>query len=230
MGLEPTKNALFATDHDNRVAPCAERACENSRGVGLAGFDLPGPVPDALVKTPRRSHASKGIGRGAKRGASHHTPGHIASLVRRFWLRADRSGGETCCWIWRGAVDKDGYGRTTIAGVRTTSHRVAWWITRGEWPSTLVCHHCDNPACVNPSHMFLGTSQENSYDRHRKGRDARGVGNGMSKMTPADVQAVRTLARQNVTHRDIARRFGLSKTTVSYAVSGRTWAHLGEAE
>ncbi|MBN2192871.1 MAG: HNH endonuclease [Polyangiaceae bacterium] len=96
------------------------------------------------------------------------------TLKARFWSRVDRRGPEEC-WPWLARVKQDGYGLVDVDvdGKRTTTvvNRVAWELTRGEIPEgLLVCHHCDNPRCCNPSHLFLGTNADNHWDMRRKGR------------------------------------------------------------
>ncbi len=89
-----------------------------------------------------------------------------------FWGRVDRSGGSTACWPWS---SKRRYGQVRMGGTSTQAHRHAWILTNGAIPDgMLALHKCDNPPCVNPAHLFLGTHLDNSLDRDRKGRGGHG--------------------------------------------------------
>jgi hypothetical protein len=85
-----------------------------------------------------------------------------------FWQKVDTSGD---CWTWTGGRNSFGYGLTKHDGHGIGAHRLAWILTNGSIPANLVvCHHCDNPPCVRPEHLFLGTQQDNIRDASRKGR------------------------------------------------------------
>jgi hypothetical protein len=89
-------------------------------------------------------------------------------LAERFWAKVEKS--ETC-WLWRGPVGKNGYGSTCVNYRHIGAHRLAWELARGPiTPATCVCHTCDTPLCVNPSHLFLGTQRDNIRDARLKGR------------------------------------------------------------
>jgi len=113
--------------------------------------------------------------------------------VERFWSKVDKSGGEDACWIWMGYTGI-GYGQILWGKRQIVSHRIAWTLTYGDIPNDLlVLHKCDNPPCVNPKHLFLGTNQDNVDDKMRKGRyhAVYGEKHGKHKLTDLQVSEVR---------------------------------------
>jgi hypothetical protein len=97
-------------------------------------------------------------------------------IAERFWPKVDKSGE---CWIWRGAKNRNGYGTFMLGEFQARAHRVAYELTYGPILDRLmVCHHCDNPPCCNPAHLFLGTVADNAADMVKKGRQARGDHHG----------------------------------------------------
>lgn len=97
-----------------------------------------------------------------------------------FWARVVKEDG---CWRWVGAIDRGGYGRFTVRRRAIRAHRYAWEAVNGPVPTGLcVCHHCDNPRCVRPDHLFVGTYADNNRDRDAKGRTARGLRSGAHTM------------------------------------------------
>lgn len=135
------------------------------------------------------------------------------------------------CWNWTGSK-RNGYGRlivgSRIDGSRhsESAHRYSWIVYYGEIPEGLyVCHKCDNKACVNPNHLFLGTHQDNINDREMKGRNNHVYGEQckQSKFTTSDVEYIRN---SKVSSRSIARFYGVNKSSVQAIRNRETWKHI----
>lgn len=144
----------------------------------------------------------------------------------RFWKQVNRTGS---CWLWLGPKNNHGYGRTRYSGKKWNAHRVAWVFSVGLIPDGMhVLHHCDNPACVNPKHLWLGTHQDNIDDRERKGRNRPPLGERQSRhaLTNADVIAIRKLHKDGRGLTLLANFYGVSRTTIWKVVTRRTWDHL----
>lgn len=131
--------------------------------------------------------------------------------------------------MWLGAKSKKGYGILRRSGKNFQAHRYAHELEKGPIPDgQMVLHLCDTPACVRPDHLFLGTAADNSADmvrkeRQRNGRST-GARNGNAVLDEHDVAAIRAdLAEKNGSIREIARRYGVGKSTVGNIAYGRTW-------
>lgn len=145
-----------------------------------------------------------------------------------FWAAVDRS---SSCWPWMHCRTLDGYGRVRALG-EERAHRVAWIVAngRGVPPGMFVLHRCDNPPCCNPDHLFLGTQLDNIVDRVVKGRSGGGANigesNPNSKLQAAQVIEMRSLYKAGETKLQLARRFGISRPTVSLIILRRRWGHV----
>jgi HNH endonuclease len=134
----------------------------------------------------------------------------------------------TGCWLCWAAPKLLNYPGLTWKGKVWLAHRLAWQESRGPIPEDMdVCHRCDNPPCVNPDHLFLGTHQDNMRDRNRKGRQAhlRGEQNGSTKITEVTALKIMDLLR-TAGPKHVSRRLGISYHIVQDINRGKTWKHL----
>ena len=146
-------------------------------------------------------------------------------VATRLWNHVDRSGS---CWEWNGHRDQLGYGRIWSNGKLERAHRVAWRLSAGPIPAGLwVLHHCDNPSCVRPDHLFLGNHMDNVRDRMAKRRPTtpRGSRNPRSKLTESDVRQIRRLA-SSCSRPELAERFGVTPQAINQIVKRTCWDWL----
>lgn len=125
------------------------------------------------------------------------------------------------CQTWTGAKNKAGYGVTWHNNHWAYAHRVVV----GALPKEIVRHICDNPSCVNPDHLIKGTNKENSEDMVTKGRQAKGIHSPRAKLSEEDVLLIRDL-QNHMSSRQVAGRFGITKTNVLDIWNRRIWKHL----
>lgn len=152
----------------------------------------------------------------------YNTPG----LAVRFWEKVVRRGPDDC-WEWAASRHTKGYGQI-LDGTLRKAHRVSWELANGPVPDGMfVCHTCDNPPCVNPAHLWLGTNAENIRDAFAKGRiDRRGQANGRRKLTVTQVQSIRERRATGERVMDLAREYGVNISTVVRITAGRSWTNL----
>jgi len=145
----------------------------------------------------------------------------------RFWLKVDRRGKDEC-WNWIGGIGSKGYGVFTLNGKPISAHRFSYQLKTGDLPKDLlICHTCDNPKCVNPSHLFSGTNADNARDKTAKHRNnsPKGERHGRSKLTESQVIEIRQLTKTQ-SLKTIAGKFGISFKHVSAIANFRKWAWL----
>ncbi len=147
--------------------------------------------------------------------------------MRRFWDKVDKRG-TADCWEWLASKNEFGYGRFGYGRVASRAHRVSWILHYGDIADGMdVCHTCDNPACVNPTHLFLGTAKDNMSDASQKGRMAHGEKHYRSKLTEEQVIQARIEYRAGgVTHQELADRYGVAKAVIGYMLRRQTWSHI----
>lgn len=149
---------------------------------------------------------------------------------------------KTGCWNWHKSKNKKGYGHTAYNHIRSYSaHRASYKIFNGEIPESMVVRHkCDNPACVNPEHLELGTHQDNADDKVKRGRQSKGTSSGRTKLTEGDIIEMRVLYKYYLTKRKskkckiyskystigLSKMFQIGISTVDSIVRGESWKHV----
>lgn len=173
-------------------------------------------------------------------------------LEVRFWSKVNKTN-PNGCWIWLGTKDRKGYGKIHAHGKNgVLAHRVAWELTNGLIPNRLhILHHCDNPSCVNPAHLFLGTNADNVADKLKKGRQAqgetiaatrrgdnnvsrryperlvRGEASSLSKLTTEQViQIISRYRTGGISQKALAKEYGITQSQVNRIVKGQNWKHI----
>jgi DNA-binding transcriptional regulator YiaG len=154
------------------------------------------------------------------------------SLEQRFWAKVNKTDSADECWEWTASKDAKGYGYfyKEGRGGMARAHRISYELNLGPIPAgLLVCHKCDNPGCINPNHLFLGTDKDNSDDKMKKGRFKkvyqRGEKNGQSKLTGDQVKEIRARLAAGEAQPLIAAEYGIAQSTVSKLNRAARWGH-----
>jgi hypothetical protein len=147
----------------------------------------------------------------------------VADRFMRHVIRADSG-----CWVWKAAKDRHGYGKFSLNKRAVGAHRACYLLFRGPIPKgSYVCHSCDNPACVNPAHLWIGTATANARDRDAKDRVQHGTGHYAAKLKPEDVAEI-IKSSHALTQRELAGRFGVAQPTINAILSGKAWKRAVE--
>lgn len=168
--------------------------------------------------------------------------GFSNTFHERFWEKVDRNGPMVRpelgpCWRWNGYIGKNGYGQIQ-RGIRgagfMNSHVAVWLLTHKSLPpqGMCVCHSCDNRACVNPAHLWLGTDADNNRDMRVKGRakHVTGEDHGGARLTWTQIREARALFKAGHKIADIARRYGMHRGNMCRIVHNRNWVESESTE
>lgn len=153
---------------------------------------------------------------------------HYCSLECSFWDRVE-FGHPSECWPWPYYKVLSGYGQLRFSGKSFQAHRIIWEELHGKIPDGMcILHTCDNPPCVNPAHLFLGTKLDNTKDMISKGRKGNNKGekNGPAKLTNNDVINIRQLISKGILQKFIAIVYNVDRTTISAINVGKSWSHI----
>ncbi len=155
------------------------------------------------------------------------------TLEQRFWEKVDVHGLDDC-WKWLGYTSGSGYGQIGVEGKTKYATHVLFYLRHGHWPPRLrlICHHCDNPICLNPKHLYLGTYKSNVRDMMQRRRNHyvtfKGEQHSNAKLTEREVREIRRLVSSGKRgiQAKLSRRFKVDPSTISCIKLGKLWAHL----
>ena len=203
---------------------CDNRACVNPTHLFLATHAQNMADMSAKGRAKGRAWADK-------KPVIHRERYPKKDLAERFWSKVNRTDEESC-WEWMACKDTRNYGVINIERKIVKAHRVAYELTHGPIPEGLgILHKCDNPSCCNPAHLFAGTHAENMADRFAKGgwenSTFRGSKHSLAKLNEAQVVAIREeYAKGSVTQKELAIKYGVSKSTIETVIYRRGWKHV----
>lgn len=152
----------------------------------------------------------------------------MQTVSERFWAKVQK-GKKDECWQWLAHCSRDGYGMLNVNNFADRAHRVSWRLHFGEIPKGIyVLHKCDNPPCVNPDHLWLGTQADNVRDMNEKGRErgSKGEAHPNAKLTAKQVKEIRRLYDGGLQQNRIAEMFPVSSRMIWHIVRRLNWTHI----
>ena len=149
------------------------------------------------------------------------------AIASRFWKKVDKTNN---CWNWLAHINNWGYGQFWDGENQMKAHRMSWVISHGDIPDGMcILHRCDNPKCVNPNHLFLGTLKDNMIDMVNKGRNVTHMGKGednpSAKLTEIEVRIIRAY-HPALGSRQLSNMFGIAMQNIWKIVTYRSWKHI----
>jgi len=186
------------------------------------------PAPIAKRNNTKLHHVK---GQPVRFIVGHQRKNKFTPIEERFWKFVQKT---NTCWIWTGAKTNGGYGVLNDGSNHVVrAHRLSYEMHYSPIPNVLdVCHHCDNPSCVNPAHLFLGTPTENAADMVMKNRVSRthnpqGEKHPMSKLTETQVASIRAAYIPHVVSLNtLANKYHVSKRTILFIIQGKHWKQV----
>jgi len=140
----------------------------------------------------------------------------------RFWSKVNKIANG--CWEWTASKNKWGYGKFWLNCKSTRAHRFSYELYNGPISNDLhVCHTCDNPACVRPDHLFLGTDKDNMEDKVKKGRQTKGSTNGQAKLSEADILDIRS---KQLSYKEYMKKYNISRSHIYDIWNCKRWTHI----
>jgi hypothetical protein len=152
-------------------------------------------------------------------------------VIDRFWKKVAIAK-ENECWVWIGRIGSYNYGVFDLDNKAIRAHRFSYIIHFGEIPSSppdlCVCHTCDNPSCVNPAHLWLGTRSQNMQDKIKKGRGnyLKGIEASNAILTEVQVKEIKQKLKNEVKIAELSKIYGVSRIAIWHIKKGHNWKHI----
>jgi len=143
----------------------------------------------------------------------------------RFWSRVHKT---DTCWLWMGTITTGGYGRIQVNCKLICTHRLSWEMRYGKIPKGMFAlHKCDVPNCVNPNHLYIGTTQDNMNDKVNRGRSPRGESHGNNRLKESQIRSIRKINSFDIfTQAEIGKIFSVARETTRDIINKKIWKHV----